>query len=312
MNSKTILLTGASGFIGSHLAEDLLSANYRVVALVRRNSDLWRCQDFENKELFYVYLDDDNFVREIELYNPDVLIHSAWGGVSMSGRNDWNTQVRNIVFSTKVFTLAHEVGIKKIIALGSQAEYGVFEDRINEDAPCRPVTAYGAAKLATLDIFKSYCEVNGINWFWLRLFSLYGTRENPEWLISSAVHNMYHGKPMDMTPGEQRYDYLYIKDFSKAVRKVVESTTESGVYNLGSDTSIQLKDLVTEIRSIVNPGAVLNFGALPYRNNQVMRMEGDSSRFNRHFDFSVQGDYKKNLIEVVNYCIDKFKTKVYK
>lgn len=307
MDPKTILLTGATGFIGSHLAEDLSLNNYRVIALIRNSSNLWRCKGFESDNLVYVYLNTPNLADEIQKYNPTALIHSAWGGVSMNARNDWNTQVENIVFSVQAYTLAHELGIKKIISLGSQAEYGNFNCRVNENAACDPVTAYGASKLATLEIFKSFCELYSINWFWFRLFSLYGTRENSEWLISSAVNNMYHNKPMDMTACEQRYDYLYIKDFTKAIIQVLKTESESGIFNLSSNSSIKLKELIEKIRMLVNPDAILNFGALPYRSNQVMQMEGDSTKFNKQFNFAIKSGFDANMKEVINYCIEKFK-----
>ncbi len=306
MNPKVILLTGATGFIGSHLAEDLSLNNFKVIALVRNSSDLWRCKEFENSNLVYIYLNTPGFTNEIRKYNPSVLIHTAWSGI-VHGREDWNAQAQNIIFSIQMLTLANELGIKKIISLGSQSEYGNFNNKVEEASSCNPVTAYGAAKLATMEIFKSFCETHSINWFWFRLFSLYGTRESDEWLIPSAINNMYYSKPMEMTACEQRYDYMYIKDFTKAIVKVLKTESKSGVFNLSSNSSVKLKELIEKIRAIVNPVAILNFGALPYRPNQVMQMEGNSTKFNKQFNFAVQSDFGDNIKEVVSYYIRKVK-----
>jgi len=304
-NSTTILLTGATGFIGSHLAEDLAFGNYRVIALVRNNSDLWRCKEFNNDNIVYVNVDKENFKETLSKFTPSVLIHAAWQGVAVKKRNEWNVQVENVTILTNLLILAQELGIKKMIGLGSQAEYGIFSGRINEDAPCNPVSAYGAAKMASLNIFKAFCESNSIDWIWLRLFSFYGTRENPESLIPSVIRNISHDKPMDLTPCEQRYDYLYIKDFTKAISKILEHGNKSGVFNLSSNSSVRLKEIIVKIRNAVNPNAVLKFGALPYRPNQIMHMEGDSTKFNSCFNFHVESGFEKNLNEVVRYYSNK-------
>lgn len=300
MKSGTILLSGATGFLGSHLAKDLTSGNYRVIALIRDSSDLSRCNKFKNDNLIFVNTDSKDHFESIQKYEPSVFIHSAWNGVAAKGRGDWNVQVGNIALTTRLLVLANELKIKKIISFGSQAEYGNFSGRIDEGAPCNPMSAYGAAKLATLDVVRSFCEVHSLNWFWFRLFSIYGEGENREWLIPSVIHNTRNNIPMDLTGCEQRYDYLYTKEFTRAVTCALGNQSESGIFNLSSNTSMPLKEVIDKIRNLVNKKAVLNFGALPYRPNQVMHMEGNSEKFNSRFNFSPRTDFDSNIKEVVN------------
>lgn len=307
MNSKTILLSGATGFLGSHIAEGLSTHNYKVIALIRNSSDLWRCKEFKNENLVFVNIDTKDFKEIIAKHNPSVFIHTAWNGVAAKGRNDWNIQIENILFTAQMITLANELGIKKIISFGSQAEYGNFNGRINEAANCNPIIPYGAAKLAALTIFKSFCESNAINWFWFRLFSLYGAREDKNWLIPSVIENAFYNKPMHLTGCEQRYDYIYSKDFTNAIVKVIETESESGIFNLTSNSSMQLKEIIEKVKNLVNPNAVFNFGALPYRPNQVMHMEGDSTKFNKQFNFEVKSDFETNIKEVLDYYLNKLK-----
>ena len=307
MKPDSILLSGATGFLGGHFAEYFSLKGYKVIALVRNSSDLSACNEFLNDNIIFINTDSANYKELIREHNPKTFIHSAWGGVTAKGRNDWNVQAENILMTIRFLVLAEELKIKKIISFGSQAEYGNFNGRIKEDAVCNPVSAYGAAKLAALDILKSFCDLHSINWFWLRLFSLFGTRENNEWLIPSVINNLIANKPMDMTACEQRYDYLYIKDFCKAIEKVIEIKSESGIFNLGSNTSFQLKEMIEKIKTLVNPKGVLNIGALPYRHNQVMHMEGDSKKFMQQFNFTIASDFDRNLKEVVNYYMNKNK-----
>lgn len=305
MKPTSILLSGATGFLGSHLAEELSLNDFKVIALVRSTSDLSRCNEFKNDNLVFVNTDLENHKDLIQKHQPTVFIHSAWSGVSAKGRNDWDIQVENIAMTTRFLVLAEELNIKKIISFGSQAEYGNFNGRIKEDAICNPVTAYGAAKLGALQVLKSFCELHSVNWFWFRIFSVYGTRENSEWLIPSVIQNTFQNKPMNLTGCEQRYDYICANDICKAIMKVLITESESGIFNLSSNSSMRLKEMIEKIRDIVNPHAVLNFGALPYRTDQVMHMEGDSSRFNERFSFHVGSKFEKNIEQIFNYLKNK-------
>lgn len=301
MNSKVILLSGASGFLGSHLAKDLSTNNYKIIALVRKDSDLSRFNEFKNDNLVFVNIDSKNFELELAQYQPGHLIHTAWHGVSAKERDDWQIQVENVSITTQLLILASKLRISNFISFGSQAEYGNFSGRITEDAICNPVSAYGAAKLATLSIVRSFCELHSINWFWLRLFSIYGTHEGKDWLIPSVISNLRMNKPMDLTGCEQRYDYLFTRDLSRAIINILNTESESGVFNLSSNSSIKLRDLIEKIRENVNPQATLNFGALPYRPNQVMHMEGNSSKFNKQFAFKIESDLDSGIREIMRF-----------
>ena len=305
MNPQTIVLTGASGFLGSHLAQELAANGFRVIALVRSKSDLWRCNEFEGGKLVFLNGDAKDCRSSLQKYKPSILIHSSWQGVAPAEREDADIQARNIQYTTWLLNLARELNIKKIIAFGSQAEYGYFDGRINEEAVCNPVSAYGNAKFTALGALRSFCEDHSVNWFWIRLFSIYGTRENREWLFPSVIINARNNFPMDLTKCEQKYDYLYVKDFCRAMIKMLETECASGIFNLTSNSSTQLKGMIETIRNMVNPDAVLNFGALPYRQNQVMQMEGDSSKFNKQFSFKIKSTFEDNIRQVVNYYLNK-------
>ncbi|MEI9919612.1 MAG: NAD(P)-dependent oxidoreductase [Bacteroidota bacterium] len=298
--SQTVLLSGATGFLGASLAKDLALNGFKVVALTRNSSSLKRFDDFKSDNIVFVNTDEPGYKEHLVELQPASFIHSAWSGVSAKGRDDWEAQAENIKFSTGLLLLSAELKIKKIIGLGSQAEYGNFHGRINEETQAVPVSAYGAAKLATFQMLRSFCEQHGMEWYWLRLFSTYGKREDSTWLIPSVISNAINNKPMDLTGCEQRYDYLFTKDLATAIIAVLNSTGASGLYNLSSNTSIRLKDLISKIGELVNPAAKFNFGALPYRPNQVMHMEGDSTKFNTRFSFRTNTTMDANLEEIVN------------
>lgn len=302
-----VFLTGTSGFLGAYIAEELIKAeSVEILALKRSSSSLWRCDNFINR-IDWINSDIPEWEKKVTDFAPDVIIHSAWSGVAADDRLDWKSQIQNLDILFKLLEIAKEAKSSKFIALGSQAEYGTFSGNIAESAIPHPNTAYGTVKLMSCNLVESYCTENGINWFWLRLFPLFGPKEGLQWLLPSLIKSIYEGKEMNLTPGLQRYAYLYVEDFSKFVTKIVfESRSSiSGIYNISSTNTISLKELVEKIRNKINPSVKLNFGALPYRPYQSMHIEGDITKYKSIFGDISFSDFDDKILTTINYFISK-------
>jgi nucleoside-diphosphate-sugar epimerase len=270
-----VLVTGITGFLGSHIAENLTNNNISVLGLKRKSSNIWRCKEF-SKKIEWIDIDEEGlYINELKQNSFDTIIHSAWIGVESDDRNNWTKQSENLIFFVKLLEVAKEIGVKKVIFLGSQAEYGIVNNKINESFPSNALSAYAGTKLGCLEIMKSFCCSNEINWVWLRLFSVFGEKENLNWLIPSLVNSMLKDSKMDFTFGEQKYAYMYVKDFAEIIRKIVVMKVDSGIYNISSNESRTIKSLIQNIRDYINPNFILNFGALNYREGQSMHMEGN-------------------------------------
>lgn len=300
-----VLITGITGFLGSHIAENLVSNDITVIGLKRKGSNIWRCQDFANK-IHWVDIDDEGlFKEELKRHSFDTIIHGAWIGVESNDRDNWIVQSKNIPFLVELLDVAKEVGTEKFIFLGSQAEYGNIDGKISEEDKTQALNAYGSIKLACLEIVMTFCNTNDINWIWLRLFSLFGERENKNWLIPSLIQSMVNENQMDFTPGDQKYAYLYVKDFALLMNKLLVMSIQSGIYNISSNKTRTIKSLIEDIRNSVNPNFVLNFGALKYRNNQSMHMEGDILKLSSQIGEIEFTDYTIALQNTIKYYLKK-------
>lgn len=303
---KTILITGATGFLGSHITEELINQGYKVVALKRSLSDLWRCTKFMHT---IHWIDCDNLVDiedKIIKCNPEILIHAAWNGVKASDRDNWIEQDKNISFLVSLLEIVKKTKISKIIAIGSQAEYGNFEGSIKEDHPCDPNNAYGVTKVSASILLKSFAEQNKIDWYWIRIFSIFGPREEKNWLIPATINNLLNKKEMTLTPCEQQYDYLFTKDFVAGILSVVKNTNNiSGIYNMSSGKSIKIINILSFLENKISPQQkILQIGVLPYRPNQIMHMQGNSDRFFQSFNFRPKYSINEGLEETINYYIN--------
>ena len=302
MTKKYILITGITGFLGSHIAENLVN-NYNIIGLKRKNANIWRCKEFKDKVIWIDIDVEKNYIKELTNYFIDTIIHGAWIGIESNERENWSLQSKNLQFLFELLEVAKEADVKKFIFLGSQAEYGNINGVITEGQVCEPLNAYGSVKLACLEILKTFSKNNNINWLWLRLFSLFGEKENKTWLFPSLIKKIKTESEMDFTLGEQKYAYLYVKDFALIINKIVKYEVESGIYNVSSEIVRSIRSLVEEIRDIINPKFQLNFGSLKYRDNQSMHIQGSINKLNDQigrFEFTDLSIAIKNIIKYYN------------
>jgi nucleoside-diphosphate-sugar epimerase len=264
-----IVVTGASGFLGSWICR-VLALNHEVIALVRPSSEVYRLSGI--RKVSVVPRETPQWSEFIGEAKPDVLILAGWWGVGNQDRNE-ERQFENIEAMKQLAFAACESGTKTVIGVGSQAELGPIENTITEDLPDNPTTKYGMAKaqarLALGEIFKE----TDTRFVWMRIFSTYGPLDTGAWLIPQTVDSLSRGKSMDLTKGEQEWSYLHAYDLARAFEAVVDHPAATGTVNVGNPRTIILKDAVTKIAQILGAEKLLNFGAVAYRDDQVMKLQ---------------------------------------
>lgn len=275
-----VFITGASGFVGSFFLRNLFSSgDYECSILLRNPKDAWRIQNILPKA--HVIIGDldhlDTIEPELIDFYPDSFVHLAWNGVLGSERNE-PSQWRNVISTMKLIELAKKLNVKNFIGLGSQAEYGPCENKIDELCLANPTTMYGVSKLATQQLSKKLCLEFDIRYVWLRLFSSFGPADNSEWLIPYLTKSLIAKESPRLTAAEQLWDYIYVEDVASAIRAVLESKDAEGIFNLGSGEAYKLRTIIEKIRNLVSPDFPLKFGEIKYRDDQVMHLEADISK----------------------------------
>lgn len=292
-----VFVTGASGFIGSYLVRQLINDGHELLCLKRSTSDISRLADLQ---IQWVNVSED-WHEAFRQFQPEAVFNLAWDGVSASDRVIWQKQVQNISFQQNLLDISAECGVRKFIGTGSQSEYGDFEGVIDETYPVNPKTAYAATKLACLDLLKPFCEIHEIDWYWFRLFPLFGPGESDRWLIPSLIKAMCTQESMDLTKGEQRLPYLYVGECAKAIASPLKTGDKSGIYNVCADNPQPLKSLVTKIKDQINPRFQLNFGALDYRFGQSMLMGSKTDKLAANLYTLDTTSFEARLQETIQY-----------
>jgi nucleoside-diphosphate-sugar epimerase len=303
-----VLLTGATGYIGSHIAKNLLESGYKVYATCRKDSKFDKCILFADK-LDWLNLDDENWQKKIEKIQLDLLIHTAWAGVSATERDNWDVQFTNFYFSKSIIDFSLGLKVKKIICLGSQAEYGNFKNRVTEAHVPYPTDAYGAVKLMTLYYLKNIADKQKVDWYWLRVFSIIGENENETWLLPQVMTKLCAQQEIELTEGRQCYDYLYMDDFIQRLNQVITcQSSDSGVYNICSGRSVEIRQLLILIANKLNIStSKLKFGAVPYRKNQNMLMVGSPDYFENTFGNLSIDSIEDTVIKITEFYKSKTK-----
>lgn len=307
--NKRILLTGVTGFLGAHLCINFLENGYDVIALKRRTSDTWRCQSFIDR-IKLLDTDIEGWQDHVISSQPTFIIHTAWNGVSAEFRNDLNRQLENLHLVADLLQIAKEASVERFVGLGSQAEYGLLNEIANEERILKTDTAYGMSKVLAGNLVGQFCSLNGIKWYWLRVFSIFGEMESEKWLIPSVIKKMLQNEAVvEFSPATQKYAYMYVRDFVKFVYAIVDTSPcpESGIYNISSQNAQSLKSIIEKIKLLCGKeNIVLDFGKLPFRDSQSMHIEGSMNKFYEKIKFIDTSDFEDSLRKTVNFYLNCF------
>lgn len=301
-NANALAVSGANGFLGAAIASEAVRRGWRVLALIRPGSNTDRLSHLTNAELVV----GDNWeaprwLAKLADAQPRAFVHAAWRGVGGADRNEAFQIETNLPLALSSVRLAKAIGCTAWVGIGSQAEYGNLNRRLDEAAPTRPTTLYGRAKLAAGFATLGLAVAQGMCGAWLRVFSLYGPGDAPTWFVQHVIREYLAGRAPRLTLCEQRWDYLHVADAARAVLAVVEAPEAGGTFNLGSGTARPLRDIVEMIRAQLGTPLAAAYGAVPYRPDQVMHLEADIGRLQRATGWQPQVRLAEGLRECVEF-----------
>ena len=269
MNQKQILVTGANGFLGSNISSYFLRQGYEVYGLVRKNSNLDRLSGILNSSHFHLLIIDElsDFERQGNL--PQIAIHTA----TLYGRlNESEAEIdeANHVFPMRILALK---GLKAFI----NSDTFIPDSYEKGDR----YYLYAKTKKDFLQEAKSYSKTHGIQLVNLRIYQMFGPHDNATKFLPNIITQLLEQKSsIDLTLGQQKRDFIYIDDVVKAFACAVEKLPVFGDYEhfeIGTGESISIKQAVETLASISGYLGELNFGALPYSNNELMDSKADLS-----------------------------------
>jgi nucleoside-diphosphate-sugar epimerase len=274
------VVTGAAGFIGSHLAETLIAQGHDVVA-VDCFTDYY---DPALKEENARGLDIrrlDLAEEDLDLDGVDGIFHlAAQPGVRSFG-DVFDLYVRNnLVASRRVFEAAARAGVRVVFA-SSSSVYGDAERYPTpEDVEPRPVSPYGITKLGCEHLAHAYGREFGLDVVVLRFFTFYGPRQRPDMAFARLVESLARGATFELYgDGSQSRTFTYVSDGVDATILALERGKAGATYNLGGGAEATMRDVIAQLERI--SGRSLDIVESPAAKGDVRRLAADTSRAER-------------------------------
>ena len=283
---ENIVITGATGFLGSHLAQWFLEQGDRVYALVRPGSAKLQYLP-EHRNLIPVYGTMEEAADCVEeIGHADAWFHFAWGGVNREEIDSPEVQAGNIRGSLACVEAAHRLGCRVFMDAGSRVEYGVIEDGrgvMTEEMECSPVNEYGKAKLEFFRQAVPVCERYGMNFCHLRFFSVYGYGDHPWSIISTLVRELPRGGRVSLSACLHEWNFMYIDDAVEAVGRLYEQVKgkpckKGAAVNIASRDTRVLKSFVEEVFELAGKRGTLEFGTFVQAKEGALSIRPDVSR----------------------------------
>jgi nucleoside-diphosphate-sugar epimerase len=297
--NREVWVTGASGFLGSHLVRRLVGLGARCTALHRTSSSLARLEDVRSRVLLApVDLGDrEGLRRQLPRPGPSVLFHLAAYGVDPR-EHDLSSALRaNVLGLVHLVEALEGTPLDSFVNTGTCAEYAGGIDRpLRESDPVDPRGAYAVSKSAAVMLGVMIARTRQWPLVTLRPFTFYGPGERSDRLIPHVLGCVLRGEEIRMTGGIQTRDFIYVEDVVEAyLRAGMPPVARGEVINLGSGKATPVRALVERIRELTGSQVPVLAGAVPYRADEQWHLCADIRRARELLGWSPRVDLDEGI-----------------
>lgn len=300
MREKRVLVTGGSGFIGSHLVKRLLEIGAQVAVTVRygnlvkniRLADCWNCI-----QVIEADLRNRGALQAIRRFDPECVFHlAAYQDVGQSFAQIEECFDVNAKGTANLFDTCE--GAPKFVYISTSEVYGVQSSvPLSEDMQPNPGSPYAITKYAaeTFCRMKQRISTPG-SIVILRPFNAYGPYQSTKAIIPQLILKCLRSEPVETTQGEQTREFNFVTDLVEGMITAAQHPEPlDGPVNLAGGEEIAIRDLVFRIAHFTNSRSPIAIGALPHRPNEIWRMCGDSKRAQSELGWTPRVDLDTGL-----------------
>ncbi|MFT4848155.1 MAG: NAD dependent epimerase/dehydratase [Parvicella sp.] len=322
--NKKVLVTGADGFIGSHLTERLLEDGYDVKAFVNYNSfNSWGWLDTLSKEkldqieIFSGDVRDPNGVRTA-MKGVDIVLHlAALIAIPFSYHSPDSYVDTNVKGTLNIIQAAKDLSIERVLVTSTSEVYGTAQFvPITEDHPKQPQSPYSASKIGADAIADSFFRSFDLPITIVRPFNTYGPRQSARAVIPTIITQLLNGKTEiklgDTTPTR---DLLFVKDTVNGFLEIAKTPELIGhEVNLATQSEISIHELALEMINQINPNAkiVTDSDRIRPEKSEVFRLFGSNEKIKKYTNWSPNYDLKSGINETIEWFKVKENLKQYK
>lgn len=281
LKSKKALVTGSSGFIGSHMTSRLVKEGCEVYVMLRDSSDVWRLDDLRDS-INFIKLDirdKDEMGCRMQKIKPDYIFHMAAYGVDSRQKNYTEAIEINIAGTLNLLTAAASTGCEKFLNAGTSMQYGNKSKAIKEDEHYEPANIYGSTKGAATIIAHQTAYEYGINIATIIPFGVFGEKEGSYKFFPHVILSSLKDAEIRLSLCEQSRDYCYVENIIDGfILAAGSGKVKNEIFNIGCGKMHQLKYYAELIARKLGTVKKVKYGALEYRKNDLWNPKPDLTK----------------------------------
>ena len=282
-----VLVTGGAGFVGSRFIHALAASGGRAVCVSRSDGPKPSLADVPEEALRVLQVPEysrESLAGALDGLEFDCVVNFAATGVRPGDHDATALLDGNAGVLANLIDALDGRDVEAIMHVGSCAQYGPVSagEPLAEDSPQRPLSTYGAAKLAAEAMGRAKAHSAGMRFVTLRLFHVFGIGEQRSRLVPSLIRALRAGEPVDLTGGDQVRDVTYADDVADAILAACKqaASLDLDAYNVCSSTPVTVRRIAESVARLTGrPLDLLRLGAIPYRSDEPMWLVGDGSAF---------------------------------
>ncbi len=295
---RRVLVTGATGFIGSETLPFLIERGYEVHVLGRNAAFADASRSAKSLHFHRCDLLQQDCRDLLAAIRPSHLLHLAWyaehGAFWWALENlDW------VAASLRLVRAFAASGGTRAVFAGTCAEYDWSVDTLDEaTTPLRPATLYGASKAALFQLLEAAREQLGVSTAWGRIFFPYGPRDQPGKLLSAVIDGVRAGKTVGCSDGRQVRSFIYVEDVARAFVELLDSEVR-GAVNIANDKISSVRDMVSQAARLSGEESLVRFGARPMQKGEPPLLRAATRRLFEEVGFRPRYSLAKGIAETV-------------
>lgn len=310
-----ILVTGAAGFIASHLCEKLHDLGHEVVGLDNFNDyyspalKRLNASDLKAKGIQVFEIDLNDNLQPVFSIPYDYIYHLA-AQPGISAETPLSDYVTNNIFATQNLleaVLQYNPNLKSFINIATSSVYGLVAN-VDENVPAKPISFYGSTKLAAEQLVLGLQRLGKLNACSIRLYSVYGPRERPEKLYTKLIENLYADKPFPLFEGSVKHErsFTFVGDIVDGLSAIIgkEAIVNGEIINLGTDEVHTTQEGINLVEEIMNKTLIIDHK--PARKGDQERTSAVIDKARKLLGYEPKVTFKKGLEQQVQWYLDKF------
>ena len=281
MKNKTVLVTGLTGFVGSHLLERLIGEGYKVVGIKSQDFKTWRIEKLKDKVLWYGSSQSqiDKAFRENQVR---AVMHLATKYVKSNESKEEVEQMieTNLKLGMNLVEACLKYKTKQLVNTGSFFEYKLKKGKIKEGDEKRPYNLYAGFKSAWSQVLKFYAYQGKLAVVDMKLFAPFGEKDNDK-LMQFLIKALKTGKKIKFSGGEQRWNFTYVTDIVSALMLGLKEVNGYQEYCVGYERAVSIRQVVKILEKVSGKRLKIKWGEKPYVKNEIMYVNCDNAKLRR-------------------------------